>query len=46
MIRFSRNDSLGNSDVLPPAGGLISHLKSILIFFLNNFKYQYSMFYV
>ncbi len=36
MIQFSRNDSLINSDVLPPAGGLIS----------NNLKYQYSMFYV
>ncbi len=45
MIRFSRNDSLVNSDVLSPAGDLISHLKSIFIFFYN-FKYQYSMFYV
>ncbi len=34
MIRFSRNDSLINRDVLPPAGDLISHLKSIFIFFL------------
>ncbi len=32
MIRFSSKDSLVNSDVLPPAGDLISHLKSIFIF--------------
>ncbi len=32
MIRFSRNDSLVNSDVLPPVGDLISLLKSIFIF--------------
>ncbi len=44
MIRFSRNDSLVNRDLLPPAGDLISHLK--YFHFLNNFKYQYSMFYV
>ncbi len=32
MIRFSRNDSFVNSEVLPPGGGLISILKSIFIF--------------
>ncbi len=32
MIRFSCSDSLVNSDVLPPAGDLISLLKSIFIF--------------
>ncbi len=31
MIRFSRNDSLVNCDVLPSAGDLISHLKLIFI---------------
>ncbi len=31
MIRFSRSDSLVNSDVLPPTGDLISHLKSIFV---------------
>ncbi len=32
MIRFSRNDSVVNRDLLPPAGDLISHLKYIFIF--------------
>ncbi len=32
MIRFSRNDSFVNSDVLPTAGDLITLLKSIFIF--------------
>ncbi len=34
MTRFSRSDSLVNSDVLPPAGDIISILKSILIFLI------------
>ncbi len=35
MIRFSRNDSFINRDLLPPAGDLISNLKSIyFLFFL------------
>ncbi len=42
---FSRNDSLINSDVLPPAGGLISHLKSIFIFkIILNISIQCFMF--
>ncbi len=45
MIRFSRNDSLINSDVLPPAGGLISHLKYIFIFkIILNISIQCFMF--
>ncbi len=45
MIRFSRNDSLVNRDVLPPAGDLISHLKSIFIFFIIlNISIQCFMF--
>ncbi len=44
MIRFSRNDSLINSDVLPTAGGLISHLKSIFILIILNFSIQCFMF--
>ncbi len=45
MIQFSRNDSLINSDVWPPAGGLISHLKSIFIFkIILNISIQCFMF--
>ncbi len=45
MIRVSRNDSLITSDVLPPAGGLISHLKSILIYtIILNISIQCFMF--
>ncbi len=45
MIRFSRNDSLVNRDVLPPAGDLISHLKSIFIFqIILNISIQCFMF--
>ncbi len=45
MTRLSRNDSLVNSDVLPPAGDLISHLKSIFIFkIIVNISILYFMF--
>ncbi len=45
MIRFSRNDSLVNRDVLPSAGDLISHLKSIFIFLIIlNISIQCFMF--
>ncbi len=45
MIRFSRNDSLINSDMLPPAGSLISHLKYIFIFkIILNISIQCFMF--
>ncbi len=45
MIRFSHNDSLINSGVLPPAGGLISHLKSIFILkIILNISIQCFMF--
>ncbi len=45
MIRFSRSDSLINSDMLPPAGGLISHLKSIFVFkIILNINIQCFMF--
>ncbi len=45
MIRFSRNDSLVNRDMLPSAGDLISHLKSISIFqIIVNISIQCFMF--
>ncbi len=45
MIRFSHNDSLVNRDSLPPAGDLISHLKSIFIFkIILNISIQCFMF--
>ncbi len=45
MIRFIRSDSLIKSDVLPPASGLISHLKSILILkIILNISIQCFMF--
>ncbi len=45
MIRFSRNDSLVNSDVLPSDENLISHLKSIFIFkIIVNISIQCFMF--
>ncbi len=45
MIRFNRNDSLVNSDVLPPGGSLISLLKSIFIFkIIVNISIQCFMF--
>ncbi len=44
MIRFSRSDSLINSDFLPPAGDLNFTFK--VISFVKYFKYLYSMFYV
>ncbi len=45
VIRFSHNDLLINSYVLPPAGGLISHLKSVYIFFIIlNISIQCFMF--
>ncbi len=45
MIQFNRSDSLINSDVLPPAGGLISHLKFIFIFLIIlNISIQCFMF--
>ncbi len=42
MIRFNRNDSLINSDLLPPTGGFNFTFK--VSFYLNNSKYQYSTF--
>ncbi len=45
MIRFSHNDSLINRGVLPPAGDLISHLKSIFILkIILNISIQCFMF--
>ncbi len=44
MIRFSCNDSLLNSDLMPPTGGFNFTFTVFFVFF-NNFKYQYSMFY-
>ncbi len=43
MIRFNCNDSLFNSDLLPPTGGFNFTLK-VPFYYLNNFKYQYSIF--
>ncbi len=43
MIRFNRNDSLINSDLMPPAGGF-NFTFTVFFYFLNNFKYQYSTF--
>ncbi len=42
MIRFSHNDSLVNSDLLPPTG--VNFTFKVYFHFLNNFKYKYSMF--
>ncbi len=45
MIRFSRNDSLVNRDLLPPVGDLISRLKSIFVFkIILNISIQCFMF--
>ncbi len=43
MIRFNRNDSLINSDLLPPAGSFNFTFK-VSFYYLSNFKYQYVMF--